>query len=137
MPSANSVAALALLKLAAITDRKDYREKADATLRLLSPRMQRMPQAVPYALLALDYWTVEPHRVVIAGAAASPGVQQLLRAAHSVYQPRKVILNNAGPVEEFAKTLPVKGQATVYLCNGNVCQPPTNDAEKLKELLRK
>jgi len=137
MPSANSVAALALLKLAAITDRKDFREKADATLRLMSPRMQRMPQALPYALMALDYWTTEPHRVVIAGEATSAEVQQLLRAAHSVYQPRKVILNNAGPVEEFAKTLPVKGKATVYLCNGNVCQPPMNDAEKLKEMLRK
>ena len=137
MPSANSVAALALLKLAAITDRKDYREKADATLRLLSPRMQRMPHALPYALLALDYWTTEPHRVVIAGNPADAEVKALLKAAHSVYQPRKVILNNAGPVEEFARTLPVKGKATVYLCNGNVCQPPTDDAAKLKEMLQK
>ncbi len=137
MPSANSVAALALFKLAAITDKKEYREKAEATLRLFSPKMQRMPQAMPYALLALDFWTEEPRRVVIAGDAKSAGARELLKAAHSVYQPRKVVLGNVGPVEEFAKTLPAKDGALVYLCTGTECQAPTKDAGKVREMLAK
>ncbi|HEY1172252.1 MAG TPA: thioredoxin domain-containing protein [Verrucomicrobiae bacterium] len=137
MPSANSVGALALLKLAAITDKKEYREKAEATLKLLSPRMQRMPHAVPYALLAMDFWTEEPRRVVIAGDAKSQDAKALLKAAHSVYQPHKVVLGNVGPVEEFAKTLPAKDGAVVYLCTGMTCQPPTKDAGKVREMLGK
>jgi len=137
MPSANSVAALALLKLAAITDKKEYREEAEATLKLFAARMQRMPQAMPYALLALDFWTEEPRRVVIAGEAQSVEAQALLKAAQSVYQPRKVVLGNVGPVEEFAKTLPAHGGPTVFLCTGTTCQPPTKDAAKVKEMLVK
>jgi hypothetical protein len=137
MPSANSVASLALFKLSAITDKKEYREKAEATLRLFSPKMQRMPHALPYALLALDFWTQEPHRVVVAGDPQGDEVRKLLKAAHGVYQPRKVVLGNVGPVEEFAKTLPARNNGTVYLCNGNTCQPPTNDAAKLQEMLKK
>ena len=66
----------------------------------------------------------------------STNFHELLRAAHSVYQPNKIVLGNAGAVEEFAKTLPAKNEAMVYLCAGNSCQPPTNSAEQLKEMLR-
>jgi uncharacterized protein YyaL (SSP411 family) len=61
----------------------------------------------------------------------------LLRAAHGVYQPNKVVLATTGSVEPFAKTLqPKDGKPTVYLCTGNACQPPTHDAEKVKAMLR-
>ena len=135
-PSGNSVAALALLRLGAITDRKDFKQAAEKTLRLFADRLQRLPQAVPHLLCALDFWLEEPRRVVIAGDAASPQARGLLRAAHSVYRPNKVVLGNSGPVEPFAKTLPAKNGPVVYLCTGTACQPPTQDALKVKQLLR-
>ena len=136
-PSANSVAILALLKLAALTERKDYRDAADKSLRLFSQRLQQMPQAVPYMLLALDFALEEPKRVVIAGDVNTPEGRALLRAAHAVYQPNKVVLATTGPVEPFAKTLPPKdGKPTVYLCTGTACQPPTHDGAKVKEMLK-
>lgn len=137
-PSGNSVAILALLKLGAITDRKDFSEAAEKSLRLFSSRLQDMPQAVPYMLLALDFRLEEPRRVVLVGEVKSEAAKSLLRAAHAVYQPNKVVLANQGPVESFAKTLPAKDdQPTVYLCTGTACQPPTHDAEKVKEMLRR
>jgi uncharacterized protein YyaL (SSP411 family) len=39
-------------------------------------------------------------------------------------------------VEEFARTLPAKDGAVVYLCTGNACQPPTSNPAKLKEMLK-
>ncbi len=42
-PSGNSVATLALLKLAAITGRDDFRKPAEATLRLFAQRLQTQP----------------------------------------------------------------------------------------------
>src|SRR5712664_2955272 len=66
-PSGNSVAVLALLKLAAITERKDLKEAGEKTLRLFSERLQQIPHAVPYMLMALDFSLEEPKRVVIAG----------------------------------------------------------------------
>jgi hypothetical protein len=145
-PSGNSVATLALLKLAAITGREDFKRSAEATLRLFAHRLQNFPQAMPFMLHALDFELEEPRRVVIAGAppslrfgTASPSfakTRELLRAAHSVYQPNKVVLGNAGAVEKFARTLPAKNGPVVYLCTGQSCQPPTQDAGTVKEMLK-
>jgi uncharacterized protein YyaL (SSP411 family) len=132
-PSGNAVATMALLKLAAITERKDFREAADKTLRLFSDRLQQLPQAVPFLLAALDFSSEEPRRAVIVGE----GDRALLRGAHLAFQPNKVVLGNTGAVEPFAKTLmPKDGKPTAYVCTGTACQPPTHDASKLKALLR-
>ena len=166
-PSGNSVATHALLKLAAITGRDDFRESAEATLQLAAARLQKQPAGLAFMLHALDFWLDEPRRVVIADAteeltggnegngakpvtasAFVPSVtfcskafeksklfHELLRAAHSVYQPSKIVLGNTGAVEPFAKTLTAKDEATVFVCVGNACQLPTSDTTKVKELL--
>lgn len=135
-PSGNSVAVLALLRLGAITDRADFKKTAETTLRLFSDRLQNLPQAVPYMLLAFDFSLEEAKRVVVAGDPAAPETRTLLRAAHSVYQPDKVVLGTAAAVEPFARTLVAKNGAVVYLCTGTYCQPPTQAAEKIKEMLK-
>ncbi|MGA2787299.1 MAG: thioredoxin domain-containing protein [Verrucomicrobiota bacterium] len=135
-PSGNSVATLTLLKLAAITGREDFQKPAVATLRLFAHHLQNFPQAMPLMLHALDFGLEEPRRVVIAGDPASPKARELLRAAHSVYQPNKVVLGNTGVVEEFARTLPARNGPVAYLCTGNSCQPPTQDAPKVGEMLK-
>jgi uncharacterized protein YyaL (SSP411 family) len=135
-PSGNSVATLALLKLAAITGREDFKQPAEATLQLAAHRLQNQPAALAYMLQALDFQLEEPLRVVIAGDTNSTKFHELLQAAHSTYQPNKIVLGNTGAVEEFAKTLPAKEGAVVYLCTGHACQTPTSDAAKLKEMLK-
>jgi uncharacterized protein YyaL (SSP411 family) len=135
-PSGNSVATLALLKLGAITDRKEFKTAAEKTLRLLAERLQKLPQAVPYALLALDFYLEEPKRAVVVGDASETATKTLLRAVHSVYQPNKVVLGNTGAVEPFAKTLPTKDAPVVFLCTGAACQPPAKEVGKLKDWLK-
>jgi len=137
-PSGNNVATVALLKLAAITDNKEMRARAEKTLRLFAERLQRLPQAVPNLLLALDFYLHEPFRVVIASPAKADAkvASALLRAAHGVYQPNRVVLGNAGPVEPFAKTLTAKESPVVFLCTGTACQPPTSDPAKVMAMLK-
>jgi uncharacterized protein len=136
-PSGNSVAVMALLRLATITERKDFREAADRTIQLFADRLQQLPQAVPFMLAAFDFAFEEPRRAVIVGDVSSSSGKMLLRAAHSVFQPNKVVMGNAGLVEPFAKTLtPKDGKPTAYVCTGTACQAPTQDAETLKKSLR-
>jgi uncharacterized protein YyaL (SSP411 family) len=134
-PCGNSVAVLALLKLAAVTGRNDLRSPAEATLRYFAHRLQNFPQAMPFMLGAADFWLEEPRRVVIAGDASSTLFQELLHAAHSVHQPNKIVSGNSGAVEAFARTLPARDGAVAYLCTGTACQPPTNRPEELCRLL--
>jgi uncharacterized protein YyaL (SSP411 family) len=134
-PSGNSVATLALLKLAAITRREDLRAPAEATLQLAAGRLRQQPAAMACLLQALDFWLDEPRRVVIAGSPDSPQFRALLKAVHSAYQPDKIVLGNAGAVEPFARTLSTAEAAAAFVCRGTSCQLPTSDAAKVKELL--
>jgi hypothetical protein len=134
-PSGNSVAALALLKLGAMTGRAEFTEAADRTLKLFAARLRQAPQAVPYMACALDFSLQEPKRAVVAGEPGASRAGELLRAIHSVYQPNKVVLGNRGAVEEFARTLPAKDAAVVYFCSGNACQAPTGEPAEVKKLL--
>lgn len=136
-PSGNSVATMALLRLAAITERTEFKEAAEKTLRLFSDRLQQLPQAMAFMLAALDFSSEEPRRAVIAGDPQAVSGKELIRGAQSLYQPRKVVLGTTGPVEKFARTLkPKDGKPTAYVCTGTACQPPTHDSAKLKSLLR-
>ena len=102
---------------------------------MVADRLERYPQAVPYMLQALDFSLVEPKRLVLAGDVSSPEAQKLLRAAHSIYQPNKIVLGTSGAVESFAKTLPAKNGPALYVCTGTSCQPPTQDTRAVRELL--
>jgi uncharacterized protein YyaL (SSP411 family) len=85
-------------------------------------------------LQAFDFSLEEPYRAVIV---ADPSTTKpLLRAVHSTYQPRKVVLGTEGPVESFAKTLPATNGPVVYVCSGTACKPPSSDPAQIKELLR-
>jgi uncharacterized protein YyaL (SSP411 family) len=136
-PSGNSVAALALLRLAAICDRKEWREASEKTLRLFAQKLHQLPQAVPYLLSALDFAQQEPKRVVIVGDWLCGSTRSLLNHAHRVFEPNRVVLGNHGPVEAFAKTLPGNEEYSLaYLCSGTACQPPTRDKNAVQEFLR-
>jgi len=134
-PAGNSVATLALLKLAAMAARKDFHEVAQRTLLAGHQKLSRAPHAVSYLLQALDYWADEPARVVVAGDLGNALFQDLLHAAHSVYQPNKVVLGDAGPVDDLARSLSVRDGAAVYLCAGQTCQPPTTDSAEVRKRL--
>ena len=134
-PSGNSVATFALLKLAAITGREDFRQPAEATLQLAASRLQKQPAGLAFMLHALDFWLDEPRRVVIAGNGSSTEFRELLHAAHSVYQPNKIVSGNTGAVEPFAKTLTAKGEATAYVCTGQACLPPATGPAELRQAL--
>jgi len=135
-PSGNSVATLALLKLAAITGRDDFRRPAEATLQGLAARLARTPQAVACLLHALDFSLAEPRRLVVAGDPQTPAARALIHAAHSVYQPNLVVLGNLGAVDALARTLSAPAGPLAYLCAGGACQPPEDDPVKLAELVR-
>ena len=137
-PAGNSVAILALLKLAAITGRADFKQAAEKSLLLFADLAARQPQAVPFLLGAVDFWLDTPVRLVVAGEPTAPGTHALLHAAHSVYRPNKVVLGNTGPVEPFARALPLQDhQPTAYLCVGQTCELPLTVPEGLRQRLER
>jgi len=137
-PAAASVTALALLKLGAITERKDFSQAAEDTLRLYAKTLEQKPFALPHMLASLDFWLHKPWRTVIAGKPDDAKVAQLACTVHRIYQPNKVVLGNVGAVEKFARTLdPGTSGPVVYICSGQECKLPTADPKEIHDHLQK
>ena len=144
MPSANAVAAMNLLRLAQMTDRDDWREKAEATVRAFAGPIRTSPTALPALLAAHDFSRTPTKQVVIAGRPESADVRRMLRAVHRRFSPNKVVLLADGGRGQarLAELLPFiegvrmkDGQATAYVCEDYVCQQPTTDVEVMARLL--
>ena len=74
--------------------------------------------------------------LVLVGDFTCGSTRPLLSAVHGVFQPHKIVLGNRGPVDPFARTLPLNDECTqAYCCTGNACLPPTRDKKVVREFL--
>ena len=131
-PSGNSVALLDLLRLAHFTDRADYREAAERTLRALGPKITQQAVAVPQMLVGLDYALGPRREVVIAGDA-----EAFLQLVRSRFLPRTITLGAGARFFPAAANMrEIDGKPTAYVCQDYVCQLPVNELQKFDELLQ-
>jgi uncharacterized protein YyaL (SSP411 family) len=143
-PSANSVAAMNLLRLCQVTDRKDWRDKAEATFATFAERLGSQGTAVPQLAAALDFSLSKPKQVIIAGEPGAADTKAMLRLVHERFIPNKVLLlaDGGAAQEQLAGWLSVigsitrrNGRATAYICEDYVCQLPTSDLGIAAQLL--
>jgi len=144
LPSGNSVAALALLRLGRMTMERRYTEQAEQVLQLFSGQMRQSPASSTFMLTAVDFHLGSTQEIVIAGVPAGEDTEQMLRFIRGRFLPSAVVLfhptGSAG--EAIEKLVPfVKGQvaiggkATAYVCENFVCRQPVNTVSELKKLL--
>jgi uncharacterized protein YyaL (SSP411 family) len=130
-PSGNSVMALALLRLARMTGREDFRKAADRTLEAFSGRMLAGGSGLPQMLVSQMFAMGKPMEIVLAG----PRDQQLAMLAEI----RKRFLPNAVVMQssEAPNAMPsIDGLATTYVCENYACKLPVTEAAALAELLQ-
>jgi uncharacterized protein YyaL (SSP411 family) len=143
-PSPNSVAALNLLRLAQMTGRDAWRERAERTLAVFWQRLHKMPETLPQMAVAVDFARSKPRQIVLAGAAGAPDTTALLRVVHERFLPHRILLLADGgeTQQRLAANLPFlatvtrkDGKATAYICENFVCRLPTNDPATVAKLL--
>src|SRR5438445_1170572 len=150
-PGANSVAAIALIRMHAFTGYDRYHVFAQKTLEAFAG------VAPQYGLFAATYglaatlFAHHPIQVVITGPASDPATQALEAAAHRVFRFCKSVLrftpggsegvtsgallaNLAGALKETLPHLPTEKSLAV-VCSGQTCFPPTNAPDQLIALL--
>jgi uncharacterized protein YyaL (SSP411 family) len=131
-PSGNAVALLALLRLAHFTDRAEYRDAAEQTLRALASKIAQQSVAVPQMLVGLDYY-LAPHREVV--LAGDPS--EFLRHVRARFLPHTItLLSDARFFPAAANMHTIDGQPAAYVCANYVCQLPTSQLARLDELLQ-
>jgi uncharacterized protein YyaL (SSP411 family) len=135
-PSANSIAAMNLLRLWQVTNNDERKAKADKTFAAFSNRLSKSPEALPQLTAAIDFGHSKPKQIIIAGKANAADTRAMLRVVHERYIPNKfLILADSGagqkqiarwlPFVEFMR--PKDDKATAYICEDYVCRMPSAD----------
>jgi uncharacterized protein len=142
-PSANSVAAIALIRLHAFTGDDRYHAFAQKTLEAFAGIAPQYGLFAATYGLAATLFAHHPTQVVITGRADDPAAQALEAAAHRVFRLGKSVLrvtpgatlaNLAGALKETLPHLPAD-KAAALVCSGQTCLPPTSDPAQLAALL--
>jgi uncharacterized protein YyaL (SSP411 family) len=145
-PAGNSMAAIALLRLHAYTNKSDLHDKAEQTIEVLAG------VAAQYGLFAATYGIAAVHLshahtlIVILGNDAL--AHRLYRAAVGPYSACKAVLklapNEAVPQNlpaALAETIPQlpaikEGKTVAVVCSGFTCHPPIDNPDDLARSLR-
>ncbi len=144
-PSGNSIAALALLRLARMTNNQNFAAGAERTLQAFGPRLRTAPVSVPQMLVAFQFSRSKPKQVIISGERNAAGTREMIRLLHQQFAPNRVALLVDSPEtkSKLGEWLPMvrdmhatNGQATAYVCENFTCQLPTPDVEQFAELLK-
>ncbi len=126
-PSANSLAAVALLRLAALTGEDRYRNHADQILRLTGPLAARHPTAFGHLLAALDLAVHGIDEIVVTGD--RPALVALVQRS---YLPGAVLAWG----ERYDSPLWAgRADGAAHVCRGYACRLPATDPGTLAEQL--
>jgi hypothetical protein len=126
-PSANSLAAVALMRLAALTGEQRYGHHADQILQLLGRVMISAPTAFANALAAVDMRRAGITEVAVVGERTD-----LLRVVRSRWRPNTVLAWG----EPYASPLWHDRQpGKAYVCHQFMCERPAVDVATFHEQL--
>jgi uncharacterized protein YyaL (SSP411 family) len=139
LPSGNAMAALVLLRLAALTGDGRYSDAAELALGLVGTAPARYPTAFAQWLQALD-WRVGPvDEIALVGAPDDPRLGRLLEVARAGFRPRQVVAVAADPASSVVPLLQARfalgGLPTAFVCRGFACRQPVTEPEALAALL--
>ncbi len=141
VPSGQSCAVEALLRLAILTDREDYRARAAEVLRRLAATMAERPAAYGRLLCAADHYLGPTTELVIAGAPEDPRTRALLDVAYASSRPNLVVVGahpaHSADLPLLADKAMLGGVPTAYVCRDRTCQEPTTHPARLAALLKR
>jgi uncharacterized protein YyaL (SSP411 family) len=137
-PTGNSVAALTLLRLEAITTAAGYREQAERLLRSFGSLLAGAPAALGEMLLAVDFLLGEAREVVLVRPRNGSDAP-LLDTVRARFAPSQVLVRHeegATAATPLAEERPAQGgKATAYVCVRGACKLPVTEPAELDNLL--
>lgn len=139
IPSGNSIAALNLLHLFALTYETDYLKKAEKIFEAVSTPFSRYPPGYASVLLALDYYLDRSKEIAVIGKPDADETRTIKKFLYENFLPNITYVFST-PDEK--KDLPllkdrkaIDGKTTVYVCENNICKKPTTDIEEAKKMI--
>jgi uncharacterized protein YyaL (SSP411 family) len=144
IPSGNSVAAAALLRLSKMTGDPWGEARARALLDAFAGSVASHPTGHTFLLGALDFALGPAQEIVITGAAGDPETEAMLREVGRRFLPRAVLVRGTpetigelGTLVPSLGSIPAVGKTgTAYVCEEYSCGVPHTTARELAAALR-
>jgi uncharacterized protein len=136
-PSANSLAANGLLRLAALTGETEFEEPATEVLRMLSHAGASHPNGFAHLLGAIERFVTIPVEIAIIGDPNDERTRTLRREVTTRLLPAAVTLTGSpnDPSPLLAGREARGGEPTAYVCERYTCKEPVTTARDLREQL--
>jgi uncharacterized protein len=139
IPSGNSLAADALLRLAVLLGQDDYRQAALQICLTMKEAVPRQPTGFGRLLCVMEALVSPSQEIAIVGDPTDPATQALLREARKRYLPNTVLALKQPGEENMLPLLEgrdlVNGKPAAYVCEHYACKLPVTSAEELAKLL--
>ena len=135
-PSGNALLADALLRLAHLTERPEYRQRADGILRAMAEPLRALPLGFGRMLQAAATSLAIPREVVLAGDPPDPAFRELAGIVARTFDPLRVVARADAELTALlpitAERGPVNGAATAYVCENRTCRLPVTTPDDLR-----
>jgi uncharacterized protein YyaL (SSP411 family) len=142
IPAGYSIAFLNLIRLARMTGKTDYEEKAAALAKAFSSHQEGIPSQNTMFLTGLDFLFGPSYEIVIVGNLESPETKNMFQAVNTCFIPNKVVLfkKETDPKLEnmisFVKSMKtIGGKTTAYICRAFVCEKPMTEVKEVLQHL--
>ena len=113
LPSGNSVAALVLLRLYALTNNDTYQSQAEALFGSFTSSVDQAPYAHGFLLSALDFYLQGPLEITFQGREKDMTIAEMLKVLYKHFIPAKVV-----------KFIPALNRPQVHICYRGRCKAP-------------
>ncbi len=134
IPSGNSSTAFGLLRLAALTGDRTYKQQAESVFRLFAKPATQHPESFAHLLRAIDFHLAPTKEVALIGN----DLTELAKVVRSKHRPHLVLAGGPEGTEtpELLQKRPaVDNKPTAYVCEHFTCQAPVTDPKLLSDLL--
>jgi len=137
IPSGNSAAASALLRLWRYSGEDKWLRYAVSIMKTAAGMMQEYPSAFPYMLCALDFYLAKATEIAVVGDPGDPQTRELLNEIFHCYYPNKVVACGIGNDVPLLQNRPqIQSRPTAYVCRNFACDLPVTAARDLGERLK-
>ncbi len=138
VPSANAMAAEALLRLFYHTGETLYFEKAEKTLLAFAAEIEKNPFSAGNMIAAADFYLRKPKEIHVSGDLDATETKTLIANLHQLYLPNKVLSFNRpafSSQRNWMNPERIEKKTTLTLCQNFTCSQAMSDWDEIQKQL--
>jgi len=138
IPSPNSQALRALLRLSRYFDQTTYLQMIEQSFKVCGKWLEQRPRAMLGMLSVLDNYLKPSLEIIMVGDPQHPLIVGALASLNQKYLPQlSLIVGPSGSLPHYQGRQSLPNEASIYICEGQTCSIPLSHLEEFNKLIEK